>query len=263
MISRRNIFILVIVILTLWAAGAIVIVLLVPTWSDRANFGEMFGAVNSLFSGLALAGVVVAILLQRQELEFQRRELTLTRAELERTAASQEDTKRLSELRFLMDLAPHFSKRRKQSNEAWNTLLNIEVKITDSSDPKWQESVEALEGYYKSAQFLYQVAVLTNKRILDSEALYILYYDDISEHPDVILKSLAEWCGTGVELAANYTWLDVVRMADEIGKLLRTMATIRHSYGGETYDWQLKGILKVKDDLTKRGDPWIPKEESE
>jgi hypothetical protein len=34
----------------------------------------MFGAVNALFSGLAFAGVVVAILLQRQEMQESRRE---------------------------------------------------------------------------------------------------------------------------------------------------------------------------------------------
>lgn len=42
----------------------------------------MFGAVNALFSGLALAGVVVAIFMQSRELKLQRDELEQTRAEL-------------------------------------------------------------------------------------------------------------------------------------------------------------------------------------
>ncbi len=42
----------------------------------------MFGAVNSLFSGLALAGVVIAIFLQSKELELQRLELEETRSEI-------------------------------------------------------------------------------------------------------------------------------------------------------------------------------------
>jgi hypothetical protein len=49
--------------------------------TDRGTFGDMFGAVNALFSGLAFAGIVITILLQRQELELQRKELTLTRQE--------------------------------------------------------------------------------------------------------------------------------------------------------------------------------------
>ncbi len=47
-------------------------------WSDRGTFGDMFGAVNALFSGLAFVGVIIAILLQRQELKYQRDELKLS-----------------------------------------------------------------------------------------------------------------------------------------------------------------------------------------
>jgi len=42
-------------------------------------FGDMFGAVNALFSGLAFAGVIVAILMQQEELKIQRKELTQSR----------------------------------------------------------------------------------------------------------------------------------------------------------------------------------------
>ncbi|MFZ2951109.1 MAG: hypothetical protein WA003_16660 [Desulfuromonadaceae bacterium] len=50
---------------------------------NRGTFGDMFGAVNALFSGLAFGGVIYAILLQRKELALQRSELELTRNELE------------------------------------------------------------------------------------------------------------------------------------------------------------------------------------
>lgn len=54
------------------------------TWrSDRGQIGDAFGVVNALFSGLAFAGVIYAILLQREDLQLQRRELELTRGELE------------------------------------------------------------------------------------------------------------------------------------------------------------------------------------
>jgi hypothetical protein len=43
------------------------------------SFGDQFGFTNALFSGLALAGVIVAILMQSEELRLQRRELELTR----------------------------------------------------------------------------------------------------------------------------------------------------------------------------------------
>lgn len=50
---------------------------------DRGTFGDMFGAVNALFSGLAFATLIYTIFLQRKELSLQRQELSLTRNELE------------------------------------------------------------------------------------------------------------------------------------------------------------------------------------
>jgi hypothetical protein len=41
--------------------------------------GDMFGGVTALFSGLAFAGLISTLLMQRQELEFQRIELRQTR----------------------------------------------------------------------------------------------------------------------------------------------------------------------------------------
>jgi hypothetical protein len=55
----------------------------------------MFGAVNSLFSALAFAGVIYTILLQREELALQRLELEQTRQELARAATAQEASERM------------------------------------------------------------------------------------------------------------------------------------------------------------------------
>ena len=41
---------------------------------DRGTFGDTFGAVNALFSGLAFAGMYVALTLQRKEFKLQREE---------------------------------------------------------------------------------------------------------------------------------------------------------------------------------------------
>ena len=76
-------------IVVLWAVSAALIAWTTPEWEVRGQIGDMFGAVNALFSGLALAGVVYAILLQREDLELQRRELQLNRDELRRSADAQ------------------------------------------------------------------------------------------------------------------------------------------------------------------------------
>lgn len=49
---------------------------------DSGTFGDMFGGVNALFSGFAFAGLLAAIMLQKEELGLQREELEQTREEL-------------------------------------------------------------------------------------------------------------------------------------------------------------------------------------
>lgn len=48
----------------------------------RGQWGDSFGMINALFAGLALAGVIYAIILQREELQLQREELEKTREEI-------------------------------------------------------------------------------------------------------------------------------------------------------------------------------------
>ena len=65
-------------------AGAVVTILWLISWAlitrqlgnpmSLGPFGDMFGAVNALFSGYAFAGIIVDILMQRQELKSQREE---------------------------------------------------------------------------------------------------------------------------------------------------------------------------------------------
>lgn len=65
------------------AFSGFIIYLIFPTNSERGSFGEIFGMINSLFSGLAFAGIIYTILLQRIELELQRDEIAKSTAELE------------------------------------------------------------------------------------------------------------------------------------------------------------------------------------
>ena len=70
--------ILLVVVLSLWGISGY---LLYPD-PDRGTFGDMFGAINALFSGLAFATLIYTIHLQRYELGLQRVELIRTREEL-------------------------------------------------------------------------------------------------------------------------------------------------------------------------------------
>ena len=69
--------------------------------TERGTFGDMFGAVNALFSGLAFAGLIVTLLYQKEELKLQREELKDTRNELNAQKLEfQEQNKTMKRQRF-------------------------------------------------------------------------------------------------------------------------------------------------------------------
>jgi hypothetical protein len=80
--AYKPLYVLFFVVLIIQISIALIVYFNFESWPDRGTFGDMFGSVNSLFSGLAFAGVIYAILLQSKELELQREELKLTREEL-------------------------------------------------------------------------------------------------------------------------------------------------------------------------------------
>ena len=59
--------------------------------NTRGTFGDQFGAVNALFSGLAFTGLIYTIILQRRDLELQRHDLKLQRDELVLTRQEMEE----------------------------------------------------------------------------------------------------------------------------------------------------------------------------
>ncbi len=68
-----------IVIAFIWALSGY----LLKDNGERGTFGDMFGAVNALFSGLAFATLIYTTWMQREELALQREELVSTRLELQ------------------------------------------------------------------------------------------------------------------------------------------------------------------------------------
>ncbi len=99
---------LIIGVIIIWIISAIVSWFTFSDWLKSGSFGDTFWAINSLFSGLALSGIIYTIFLQKIELNLQRKELKYTRKELRRTANAQEESVkmfneqlRLSNLPFL------------------------------------------------------------------------------------------------------------------------------------------------------------------
>ena len=68
-------------IVFLWIASGIALFF----YKDRGTFGDMFGSINTLFSGLAFGGIIYTIYQQRAEFKLQREELILQRKEVAQT----------------------------------------------------------------------------------------------------------------------------------------------------------------------------------
>lgn len=76
--GNYQLYMLFAIVLIFWLLSIFFIFWLFSDSSQRGEFGDMFGAINSLFSGLALAGIIYTVLLQREELNETRQELKIT-----------------------------------------------------------------------------------------------------------------------------------------------------------------------------------------
>ncbi|CAA9202114.1 putative phage abortive infection protein [Flavobacterium collinsii] len=134
----------------------------------RGTFGDMFGGVNALFSGLALAGIILTILLQRKELRFQREELRETRKEFE----IQNETLRLQrfENTFFQLLNTHSSIVNSMDLRKYNEKTSV---ISEGRDC-FQIFYTRLEHYIKTKdKDLYINPVTTNlKGTLESYDIF-------------------------------------------------------------------------------------------
>lgn len=62
-------------VVLLWILSAALAYAFIDGPAERGQFGDLFGAINSLFSGLAFAAVAIALVLQTHSLRLQRKEL--------------------------------------------------------------------------------------------------------------------------------------------------------------------------------------------
>lgn len=66
-------------------------------WKNNlGTFGDSFGVVNALFTGLTFSGLIITLLQQREEIKIQKEDLLDSRKEFKRSADAQEKTARLT-----------------------------------------------------------------------------------------------------------------------------------------------------------------------
>ena len=83
------------IVAVVWISVTGLIAIYFSDWNTRGTVGDTFGAVNALFSGLAFAGLIYALMLQQQELSLQRDEIEGTRHVLERQLEEMKSSREL------------------------------------------------------------------------------------------------------------------------------------------------------------------------
>jgi hypothetical protein len=86
-------------------------------WDTLSNFGQSFGGIEALFSGLVFAGLIYAILLQRKELQLQREAQERSEASLKQQSKTMLLTARLNIITSIVQLKRERQNISKDANE--------------------------------------------------------------------------------------------------------------------------------------------------
>lgn len=122
---------LIIVFIALWLASAAIVPFFAGSLEQAGNFGDSFGGVSALFSGLALALAIYSMVLQqKQAAEFER--VTLATLEqqaaaiklVERSLSEQASTARVAAISALIDR----EEQRAETLRQWGMLAGDENK---------------------------------------------------------------------------------------------------------------------------------------
>ncbi|MET3828629.1 hypothetical protein ABIC86_000089 [Paenibacillus sp. DS2363] len=117
----------------------------INTWinaSYRGTFGDMFGAVNALFSGLAFTGLIYTIAVQRQELQTQSKSIDMQTDELSlQRKAIQMQTEELGLQRKAIEMQTEEIKMQREETarsanqlEGQKNLLNLQTAMSVVND---------------------------------------------------------------------------------------------------------------------------------
>jgi len=139
---------------------------------------------------------------------------------------------RLEQVKFLTSLAENFSSHQRMFDDAWRVLMKYDKVPEEMDNEEWNKVIGALRNCYKSVALLFKIAQLAKNQTVDRDLLYIFYYDEIIGYWTFKLRFLIKWCGTGLDLAANYDSYEIARMVKGIRELVTGLNTIHERHGG-------------------------------
>lgn len=144
----------------------------------RGQFGDMFGVLGAVFSGLAFAGLIVTLIQQHDDLKLQREDLRLQRQEIAQTN---------------LELAL----QRKEMEEQNKTIMLQRFETTFfnmlKSQVEIRNSVKYFEHEGKDAiVFLFRNYVSANRRFGKNEAKIYGYDNFLNQYLDQYFRHLSQ-----------------------------------------------------------------------
>jgi len=170
------------ILATLVLYGVVITALLGPPVS-AADAGEMFGGANALFSGLAFASVVYALVLQKQALDVQRADLRTTQEELRATKEIHqqhlEHLERSERLRLTLQLADRFSSDRmvfaRTSVKRWKAAHANSKKENFRGSGEYEAFQNAELGVQSFVDFASDGGAMAGANLIDRKLAFSLF----------------------------------------------------------------------------------------
>lgn len=196
--------ILTVIVAIVWFSSIAVIYFAFPDWQLRGSFGDAFGSVNSLFSGLALAGVVYALILQRKELQMQREELQMNRDVMQGQLDEMKTSRQIQSQPLVIPSKCLFSIERPRfyytpPEDKYSTMSRYHAKFSVSNPTEYPAVIVNCRAYL----------VLKN----DADKLDAL--GAVDEFIDVVVPQLAS--------ESNLNEVSFMYIGDEEGKLFNAL----------------------------------------
>lgn len=155
----------------------------IGTWEHRGQFGDLFGAVNALFSGLAFAGLIITIRQQHKDLQLQRQAINQSKKDVNQ----QNETMKIE--RFENTFFKMLEVQQSIVNDLYATDSHTEWVKQDA--PNGRSAKEILtKDEYRGRNLFYYVFVLCNHKLANQ----IFSYDTSASGLSEVIKFRGKAC---------------------------------------------------------------------
>lgn len=171
------------VICGVWLTSFVVIYLCIDEWDVRGQFGDLFGSVNALFSGLAFAGLVITIIQQRHDLQLQRQAINQSKKDVNQ----QNETMKIE--RFENTFFKMLEVQQSIVNDLYATDSHTEWVKQDAPDGRSAKEI-LTKDEYRGRNLFYYVFVLCNHKLANQ----IFPYDTSASGLSEVIKFRGKAC---------------------------------------------------------------------